>query len=822
MNISANIQIETANSLRSPSPYHLVPRGTDTTQVDTARRVSVLKTLYTSPYRDRKERNPDRVTGTCEWFVAHECFQQWRESPLSSMLLVSADPGCGKSVLARYLVDSELPTTESRTTCYFFFKDDFKDQRSARSALCCILHQLFKQQRMLLSDDIVERFKICGENIRGSFVELWDILVMASQDKNAGEVVCILDAFDECAEQGQSEFIRYLKQFYGTRNSLNSNLKFLLTSRPYGHIKRGFQPLKIPGVPVIHLSGENETEMSKISKEIDIYIKARVRSIRDSLKLKPSEENLLLQELLRIPHRTYLWAHLTLDLVANDINTDTTLINVVISRLPRTVDEAYEKILAKSTSIKQARKLLHIVVAATRPLTLLEMNIALTVCRNHRSYKGLNLKLEERFREYVRDLCGLFVAIIDSKIYLLHQTAKEFLVQDGREDRRVSNKNQFKWKSSLRTRDSHRILSHICIRHLRFIEFENDPLDNGRSISEYLHCYNFLDYSAKNWAGHFQISQIDNYAVVKSVRQICNTHLRRSQTWFKIYWQSAHGDSPRNFTALMIASYFGFGLLVKILLKESRAELNWKDGTYRRSALSWASENGYDDVVKLLLKGHRTHLKFVTKLSPAKLVKLDTRDSFGRTPLSYAARSGHISIVQRLVKIGARVDSDDDVGGTPLSYAICNGQKTLISLLLGEGHRVDSGSSVLQPLLSSAVMEGDYTTAKLLLESGKVHPGLKDCLGDTPLSLATEFHEESIVKLLLESSKVNPNLKYDPYGNTPLSRAAANGDGAIVKLLLKSNEVDPNVQDNSGQTPIFLAATSFEDIGNQCLRAGRT
>lgn len=219
--------------------------------------------------------------GTCQWFVTHDCFQQWRESLSSNMLLVSADPGCGKSVLAKYLVDSELPTTDSRTTCYFFFKDDFEDQRSARSALCCILHQLFEQHAMLLSNKIVERFEASSGHITGSFVELWEILLAVSQDKNAGEIICILDAFDECEDQGRSEFIRYLKQLYGTSTNLNSNLKFLLTSRPYGHIRRGFQPLQIPGVPVIHLNGENETEMSKIAKEIDIYIRARVGTIRE-------------------------------------------------------------------------------------------------------------------------------------------------------------------------------------------------------------------------------------------------------------------------------------------------------------------------------------------------------------------------------------------------------------------------------------------------------------------------------------------------------------------------------------------------------------
>jgi hypothetical protein len=102
-----------------------------------AKKLQLLKKLYTSSYRDCKDRNPKRLDGTCEWFTNHPPFRNWQESKTSSLLWVSADPGCGKSVLAKYLVDIMLPSTKSRTTCYFFFKDDFEDQRSAASALCC-------------------------------------------------------------------------------------------------------------------------------------------------------------------------------------------------------------------------------------------------------------------------------------------------------------------------------------------------------------------------------------------------------------------------------------------------------------------------------------------------------------------------------------------------------------------------------------------------------------------------------------------------------------------------------------------------------------
>jgi serine/threonine protein kinase len=58
----------------------------------------------TSQYERYKERNPARVKDTCQWFLQHSRYLYWRNSLTSRILWVSADPGCGKSVLARSLV----------------------------------------------------------------------------------------------------------------------------------------------------------------------------------------------------------------------------------------------------------------------------------------------------------------------------------------------------------------------------------------------------------------------------------------------------------------------------------------------------------------------------------------------------------------------------------------------------------------------------------------------------------------------------------------------------------------------------------------------
>ena len=722
------------------------------------------------------------------------------------MLWVSADPGCGKSVLAKYLVDSVLATTESRTTCYFFFKDDFEDQRTVVSALCCILCQLFTQKRILLSKAILEQSEVSGETFTSSFGELWNTLLSAAENKSAGEIVCLLDAIDECDDHGRSLLAQALCKLYGTKK--NFNLKFLLTSRPYSGIRQGFQPLDIPGLPTIHLSGESDVEMKKISREIGVFTKARVHDIGARLKLRDDEQGLLLQELMRIPNQTYLWVDLTLDLIQSDIDIDKTGIVNATSHLPRTVDEAYNRILSKSRDYGKAKRILHIVVAAARPLTLGEMALALTIGENHRSYSDLDLKSEDYFRESIRDICGLFVTIIDSKIYLLHQTAKEFLVQTDQEIHPESVNGDLEWKHSLRLQDSHRVLAEICRRHLLFAEFEIHPLDKDMVLSQYAGSYVFLDYSAKHWTTHHHKSHIEvGNPETQSMLTLCDASSKRCQTWLRIYWTSTNTAFPEKLSTLMIASYFGLTAVLNLLLTLDayyNIDLNSKDGTYGRSALSWAAGNGFDAAVKLLIKGTSSHLKFI-RLPFRKRAQVDSVDIYGRSPLMYAVWNRHVAVIKLLLKVGASIDLSDDIGGTPLSYALCNGHDDVLKLLFKKGTKVDSKDEISIALLFSAAEMGHEAVVGLLLETSKANPNVKDGQGRTPLSRAAEKGHETVAKLLLEADKVNPDFA-DMNGRTPLSWAAEKGYEAVVRLLLETSKANPDLKDVKGRTPLSWAA----------------
>ncbi|KAF5003680.1 hypothetical protein FDECE_9790 [Fusarium decemcellulare] len=788
---------------------------TDKYKEDQSRRdkeVQILKRLGTSPYRDRKDRNPSAFRGTCEWFISHELFHKWLNGGASNVLWVSADPGCGKSVLVKYLVDSVIQSTPSRKVSYFFFKDDFEDQRSILCALSCILQQLFIQDSSLLTDDLLLQFDVNGQWMTESVVELWQTVIKVAENNPDKEFICLVDAIDECDGQGRARFFKAMTDLYGSGRC--PNLRLLITSRPYQEIGAAFQPLESLELPVIHLSGESDAEISKIAGEIDIVIRERAKNIATQKRLTKEEQSIMTKRLLHVQHRTYLWVHLTLDLIERELDINkTTLVNIT-SQLPQTVDEAYDRIMSKTRNTVKATKMLHLILAAERPLTLTEMAVALELEEHHQTFRSLELEPEGRFREKIRDICGL-VTVIDSRVFLLHQTVKEFLVSSNSEP--VSRGN-LRWKQALHPGASNTILAHVCVwylllkdlncTHLKLAKYSTAERDNG-----------FIEYAANYWADHFNKLPVNVQGpMTESTLKICDPSSMCYSVWFPVYWRSTNSGWPGRFTTLMTASYFGIEVVVKHLLNIRGLELDQQDMVYKRSALSWAAGNGHSGVVRRLIRG-MTMGQRLWKIELRAGADVNLRDADGRTPLFYAVWTGNVAIVQRLIHDGARVDIQDVIGGTPVSYAVSNGYQEVAKILLEAGGSTHADVNVGERLLLSAVQKGQQQVVKVLLDAGKTDVNAKDKNGSTSLLLAVDSKHLAIVKMLLES-RADVNIG-DKDGWTPLLQALKYKDHALVQLLLESG-ADINIPDADGKTPLTLAIISGQDdIAQTMLRTGK-
>ena len=101
------------------------------------------------------------------------------------------------------------------------------------------------------------------------------------------------------------------------------------------------------------------------------------------------------------------------------------------------------------------------------------MNIALALVLSEDLTAGLDLESEISFQSSVRELYGLFVNVENFKIYLIHQTAKDFLVDSGHisTQETAPKDKQWRWRHSFKVTESHRQLSENCVSHLLHIKY---------------------------------------------------------------------------------------------------------------------------------------------------------------------------------------------------------------------------------------------------------------------------------------------------------------------------------------------------------------
>ncbi|KLO80962.1 Uncharacterized protein LW93_9210 [Fusarium fujikuroi] len=787
-------------------------------------------------YEWYKDRVTERVQHTCIWFLKHTRFQLWLKQE-SGPLIVSADPGCGKTVLAKYLIDHAFP--KSTTVCYFFFTE--QDQNTVRQALCALLHQLFCQNPTLITQ-VMEIYEKNGKKIIYATSLLWKIFFNVTSHPSAGPVTVVLDALDECAETELQGLMRMIDHYFSGRRPNGSKLKFIMTCRPYYQILSGFRGL-LQAFPNIHIPGEEQSEV--ISQEVSHVITHRVNQLpmNDSLKR-------YLEERLRATHnRTYLWVYLVFDYLENEVVKKTLKeIKAKIETLPRSVNEAYDNILSKTKEDKVVNKALSIVLAAKRPLTVAEMNVAMNLDFNSHYISDLDLESDEDFKKSLRFRCGLFVSVYHDRIYFLHQTAREFLMADLTTPTKSSI--YLRWHHSIAFQRANATLAEICVLGLTIWKSDDEQTRNCRQ--------SFRDYPLANWGDHFREADFQNDAtIIPFALRLCDPNSEAYSYWTRVQlskflrWHAQDKD----YSDLMIVSYYGHKVLAEILLENSSciksidglvwplslavtkghetlvklllnkgADANATGGALNEPLLVFACENGYRIIVDLLLdkgahiesnrgysalyaavrKDHASCVKSILE----RHARYDTKAQHYQRrqwTLLLATEDGSKDVVNMLLGCGVDVETGAFHGRTPLAVAAQHDHADIVRLLLDWGAdpraRDNCGATALNITMRS---HGNRTIIKNLLDKGASIEA-KDRRGSTPLIQAIgrygpEYH--NTIKMLLDAgAEVNTR---DKNNDTPLMKAVERADEELVQLLLDRG-AEVAVVNSKGETPLSLA-----------------
>jgi ankyrin repeat protein len=224
---------------------------------------------------------------------------------------------------------------------------------------------------------------------------------------------------------------------------------------------------------------------------------------------------------------------------------------------------------------------------------------------------------------------------------------------------------------------------------------------------------------------------------------------------------------------------------------------------------------------------------------------VDARDRIGARPLSHAARSGHLEMVDLLLARGAPIDARDLNGATALYYAAERGQTAVVERLIERGADVNlTGRSGVSPVAAAAYAGRDAIVRTLLAHGADGRA--PDNTGKPPVVYAAASAQLEIVKQLMTAGKIDLNARYandltllmwasgpdqnvpepqaievvsylldagahiddrDDRGRTALMIAAEGGRAATSDLLL-ARGADPSLKDKAGKRAADLTVLS--------------
>ncbi|KAM3435145.1 hypothetical protein MY4824_005017 [Beauveria thailandica] len=572
-------------------------------------------------YETAKNSNLERVKGTCEWFFSNHDFCDWRDGTDSGLFWVSADPGCGKSVLSRALIDeghlkstvSTFDMTSSAATvrerdnsvCYFFFKEDVQGRTRVVNAFSAILNELFAQDKTnQLIQHAVEYHKFNAKFLPEEFSLLWDILVACSSSILAGGVICVLDALDECERKDRDLLMEKLQDYYSASQG-EQKLKFFITSRPYKPITRLFDRFS-RRAKLLHLDGDDKHD--EVCRDMDLVIDARLDDITEYFS---QEDRMKVRERLRgQDSKTYLWLHLTFNIIQNSPSKYSRSWDVeeLLSSIPPEVSQAYEKILDRSEDEEKTLILLQLVLAAKTPLTLAEANYALTLAgapTKPQKHDDLTARCYGAdLRSTVKSLCGLIITIHDGCLHFIHLTAREFLMSDKPEA-------GSRWKGRFALGPGlHREMSRCCISYLLLDDWiENAPVATDHQVLDQENRFPLLNYASRNWSHHFcQLSDVMGTSIQKDARRLLDADGPYVQHWGARFLSNMRTEqlilgahSFDGWADLAIASFLGLRDMVKWMLVVERVDVNTPGGRSIGCALNAAVLGRHKSVAELLL-----------------------------------------------------------------------------------------------------------------------------------------------------------------------------------------------------------------------------
>ena len=780
------------------------------------------------------------TTGTCGWILRHPVFISWLGRADSALLWLRGHPGCGKTVLSLFLAgyfEARQSSLAPKSVLVYFCDDKITKQKDANGILLGLIFQVISRHRSLIRH-VKRAFETRGPTMVQSFSTLWRIYLNVISDPKCGPTYIIIDALDECEHATRRKLLESIHAFLGSSScdtGTKNPVKFILTSRP-STIELETIAEQVAG----HRISIDEDQAGYL-EDLKVFIQRRVDEISPKWGLSSDEKAFLRESLVSQAGETFLWVHMVLAWLEGELLRSKNILRNLFTRIPPDLETTYLGFLTSIPLDHQsvALKFLLLILGSSRPLSLEELNVAFTVQETHRTLEDVVSDSQTAIQHTIQRVLGPLVRASESRVSLVHQSVKDFLLQQ----RHVENAPPM--MREIQPISAALSISTACIRYLLLEDFSKDLFSSdiepplASPVSFYgasesyagsstgscsrrswdedadqlgidalfkepevliadacqllVEKYAFYQYASLHWTEHYAVCEgVAPMELRDAVRSLLDITTSHGANWWRFFTADSEYKTqhiPSRPSRLTLAAFFN---LSDALNAELGQQMELPSAT-RDDALFWASHEGHSSIVETLLSAGADP---------------NAHDLDRRTALTVASRNGRLACVVALLRDQrTNINVRDKKGRTALSLACSNQHPDIVQALLSTAQcdaavQDDLGATALH--WACGVADNDLPTAALL-KHRTVSLNHRDKNGRTALSWAAGHGVTTAVKALMDVAAVDANLA-DVQGRSPLSWAAGNGRESAVRLLVQSGKVNKSSADNSGRNSFSWAA----------------
>ncbi|OJJ43208.1 hypothetical protein ASPZODRAFT_169522 [Penicilliopsis zonata CBS 506.65] len=341
-----------------------------------------------------------------KWVFQSQDFRRWRDKDDSGLLWIKGGPGKGKTMMSIGIIERLLDQRENPPlVTYFFCQNGDNELNTLGSILKALILRLFNQNKGLKEclrrhwDTQNSRF----EKDLTSWRNLWDILQEILDKCGNQKVYIIIDALDECQEDGISKFLTTL-----VRTGLHhpSRIKWLLTSRPFNDER-------------ILLTADDqrqlnlEVNLDHVKGAIKSYISFKMRELDRLWELEPEVRDNIEAQLNQKADGTYLWVSLACKKL-EDVRPKAVL-EEVQTLLPGLQSFYHEALIQISRRGSKSLRILKVLSLAYRPLHIQELESVTGLAQQ-------DIDIERLLSE-----CESFINLRNDYLEFSHQSARDYL-----------------------------------------------------------------------------------------------------------------------------------------------------------------------------------------------------------------------------------------------------------------------------------------------------------------------------------------------------------------------------------------------------------